>query len=64
MSVPTIARTLTSDDGSGKSWGHLVSKLYTSERVSIGETGSVEGAISAPRLVVAVGARVQGRADV
>ena len=44
--------------------GKVNGSIQASERVSIGETGSVEGAISAPRLVVAVGARVQGRVDV
>ena len=44
--------------------GAVNGSIQASERVSIGETGSVEGAISAPRLVVAVGARVQGRVDV
>ena len=44
--------------------GKVNGSIQASERVSIGETGSVEGAISAPRLGVAVGARVQGRVDV
>ena len=44
--------------------GRVNGSIQASERVSIGETGLVEGAISAPRLVVAVGARVQGRVDV
>ena len=43
--------------------GAHVQSIRASERVSIGETGSVEGAISAPRLVVADGAHVQGRVD-
>ena len=37
--------------------------IQASERVSIGETGSVEGAVSAPRLVMADGAHLQGRVD-
>ncbi len=41
--------------------GKVSGSIRASERVSIGETGSVEGAISAPRLVVADGAHVQGR---
>ena len=44
--------------------GKVNGSIQASERASTGETGSVEGAISAPRLVVAVGARVQGRVDV
>ncbi len=43
--------------------GKVSGSIRASERVSIGETGSVEGAISAPRLVVADGAHVQGRVD-
>ena len=44
--------------------GKVSGRIEASELVRIGETGSVEGAISAPRLVVAVGARLQGRVDV
>ena len=44
--------------------GKVNGSIQASERVRINETGSVEGAVSAPRLVVAVGARVQGRVDV
>ena len=44
--------------------GKVNGSIEASELVRIGETGSVEGAISAPRLVVAVGARLQGRIDV
>ena len=44
--------------------GKVSGRIEASELVRIGETGSVEGAIAAPRLVVAVGARLQGRVDV
>ena len=44
--------------------GKVSGSIQASERVSIGESGSVEGPISAPRLVVADGAHVQGRVDV
>ena len=44
--------------------GKVSGRIKASELVRIGETGSVEGAIAAPRLVVAVGARLQGRVDV
>ena len=44
--------------------GKVSGSIQASERVSIGESGSVEGAISAPRLVVADGAHLQGRVDV
>ena len=44
--------------------GKVDGSIQASELVCIGETGSVEGAISAPRLVMAVGARLQGRVDV
>ena len=44
--------------------GKVNGSIQASELVRIGETGSVEGAIAAPRLVVAVGARLQGRVDV
>ena len=44
--------------------GQVNGSIEASERVSIGETGSVEGAITAPRLVVADGAQLQGRVDV
>ena len=43
--------------------GKVSGTLQASERVSIGETGSVEGAVSAPRLVMADGAQLQGRVD-
>ena len=43
--------------------GKVSGSIQASERVSIGETGSVEGALSAPRLVVADGAHLQGRVD-
>ena len=52
---------------SGKSvvvLGKVNGRIHASELVRIGETGSVEGAISAPRLVVADGARLQGCVDV
>ena len=38
--------------------------IQASELVRIGETGSVEGAVAASRLVVAVGAHLHGRVDV
>ena len=44
----------------GKVSGHIAA----SELVRIGETGSVEGAVSAPRLVVVDGAQLQGGVDV
>ena len=44
--------------------GKVSGSIQASERVSIGESGSVEGPISAPRLVVADGAHLQGRVDV
>ena len=44
--------------------GKVSGAIEASELVRIGETGSVEGAIAASRLVVAVGARLQGRVDV
>ena len=44
--------------------GKVNGSIQASERVSIGETGSFEGAISAPRVVVADGAHLQGRVDV
>ncbi len=43
--------------------GKVSGTIQASERVSIGETGSVEGALSAPRLVMADGAHLQGRVD-
>ena len=48
------------------SWfsARLSGSIQASERVSIGETGSLEGAISAPRLAMADGAQLQGRVDV
>ena len=45
-------------------FGKVEGSIRASELVRVGETGSVEGAISASRLVVAVGARLQGRVDV
>ena len=44
--------------------GKVSGSILATERVRIGETGSVEGVISAPRLVVVDGARLQGRVDV
>ena len=44
--------------------GKVSGSIEASELVRIGETGSVEGAIATSRLVVAVGARLQGRVDV
>ena len=43
--------------------GKVNGSIQASERVSIGETGSVEGAISALRLVMVAGAHLQGRVD-
>ena len=43
--------------------GKVSGTIRASERVSIGETGSVEGAISAPRLVIVEGTQLQGRVD-
>ena len=43
--------------------GKVSGSIRASERVRIGETGSVEGAISAPRLVMVDGAHLQGRVD-
>ena len=44
-------------------FGKANGSIRTSDKVSIGKTGSVEGAISAPRVVVADGAHLQGRVD-
>ena len=44
-------------------FGKVTGTIQASGRVSIGETGSVEGAVSAPRLVMADGAHLQGRVD-
>ncbi len=44
--------------------GKVNGTIQASELVRIGETGSVEGRIASSRLVVAVGARLQGRVDV
>ena len=44
--------------------GKVEGRIQANELVRIGETGSVEGAISASRLVVADGARLRGRVDV
>ena len=43
--------------------GKVNGSIQASELVRIGETGSVEGAISAPRLVMVGGAHLQGRVD-
>ena len=43
--------------------GEVSGTIQASERVRIGETGSVEGAVVAPRLVMADGAQLQGRVD-
>ena len=40
--------------------GQVNGSIEASERVSIGETGTVEGAITAPRLVMVVGAQTAG----
>ena len=44
--------------------GKVSGSIQASDLVRIGETGSAEGAIAALQLVVAVGARLQGRVDV
>ena len=44
--------------------GRVNGSVQASDLVRIGDTGSIEGAISAPRLVVADGASLQGRVDV
>ena len=44
--------------------GKVNGRIQASELVRIGATGAVDGAISAPRLVVVDGARLQGRVDV
>ena len=44
--------------------GKVSGSIQASEQVRIGETGSVDGPISAPRLLVADGARLQGPVDV
>ena len=44
--------------------GKVNGRIQASELVRIGEAGSVESTISAPRLVMADGARLQGRVDV
>lgn len=43
--------------------GEVSGTIQASERVRISETGSVEGAVAAPRVVMADGARLQGRVD-
>lgn len=43
--------------------GKVNGSIQASELVCIGDAGSVEGAISAPRLAVADGAQLQGRVD-
>ena len=43
--------------------GEVSGTIQASERVRIGETGSVEGAVAAPRLVMADGAQLRGRVD-
>ena len=43
--------------------GKVNGSIQASELVRIGDTGSVEGAISAPRLAMADGAQLQGRVD-
>ena len=44
--------------------GKVSGSIRASEMVRIDETGSVEGAVSAPRLVMVDGAQLQGRVDV
>ncbi len=43
--------------------GKVNGSIRARELVRIGDTGSVEGAISAPRLAMADGAHLQGRVD-
>ena len=43
--------------------GKVNGNIRASEQVRIGEAGLVEGAVSAPRLVMADGAQLQGRVD-
>ena len=43
--------------------GKVNGNIQASELVRIGDVGSVEGAISAPRLAMAAGAQLQGRVD-
>ena len=43
--------------------GEVSGTIQASEQVRIGETGSVEGAVSVPRLVIVDGALLQGRVD-
>ena len=44
--------------------GKVSGRITASELVRIGETGSVEGAVSSPRLVLVDGAQLQGDVDV
>ena len=43
--------------------GKVNGSIQASELVRIGDAGSVEGAVSAPRLAMADGAQLQGRVD-
>ena len=43
--------------------GKANGSIRAGDKVSIGKTGSVEGEVSAPRVVVADGAHLQGRVD-
>ena len=43
--------------------GRANGSIRASDKVSIGKTGSVEGKVSAPRVVIADGAHLQGRVD-
>ena len=43
--------------------GKVSGRVAVSELVRIGETGSVEGAVSAPRLVIVDGTQLQGGVD-
>ena len=44
-------------------FGEVTGTLTASEKISVGETASVEGAISAPRVAIADGAHFQGSVD-
>ena len=44
-------------------FGEVTGTLTASEKISVGETASVEGGISAPRVAIADGAHFQGSVD-
>jgi cytoskeletal protein CcmA (bactofilin family) len=44
--------------------GAVIGKITASNKVEIGETGSVEGDVVSPRLAIAEGAVMQGRIDI